>query len=249
MWNGGSGRPAGRTNWTFARAGAALLAVLLLATGRPAAADDITAADLAAEPFGPVAGDFVEGPILAKWQGVREAMAAEAAVLATCRTAPLLCPSPAARDLIALAERARGLTGLARAGEINRSINLDIRPTPDLDRHGIEDVWSSPLATLAAHAGDCEDYAIAKLAALREAGVPAADLRLVILREGLDDHAVAAVRIDGRWRVLDNRRLVMLEDSRFGRGRPLFVLSEDGVRRYPDEPQVVATLAVVQPYF
>jgi len=32
----------------------------------------------------------------------------------------------------------------------------------DLNAVPVEDLWSAPLATLAAGAGDCEDYAIAK---------------------------------------------------------------------------------------
>ena len=46
-----------------------------------------------------------------------------------------------------------------------------IRPMDDLEHHGQIDVWSSPLATLARGAGDCEDYAIAKFIALQRAGI------------------------------------------------------------------------------
>jgi predicted transglutaminase-like cysteine proteinase len=64
-------------------------------------------------------------------------------------------------------------------------------------------------------AGDCEDYAIAKFAALQEAGVSADDLRIVILRDDIrnEDHAVVAVRLDGKWLMLDNH-MVMVEDRR-----------------------------------
>src|ERR1700752_651257 len=84
--------------------------------------------------------------------------------------------------------------GLARLGEINRAFNLAIRPVSDRAQYGVEDYWASPLATLAAGAGDCEDYAIAKLVALRAAGLPADDLRLIIIREMTtgEDHAVLA---------------------------------------------------------
>ena len=53
---------------------------------------------------------------------------------------------------------------------INRDINMAIRPTSDLAQWGVTDRWSAPLATLASGRGDCEDYAIAKYVALREAG-------------------------------------------------------------------------------
>jgi len=256
MLNGNSARSSGRSPWTHARAGLLGLLGLAMLTA-PHAAIAASASDAltdnretAPEPFGPVAPELVLGPILDKWQGVRQAIAADAAVLEACRAEPLQCTAPAF-EMVALAERAKSLDGLARAGEINRSINLAVRPSADLDRHGIEDVWSSALTTLSSHAGDCEDYAIAKLVALREAGVEAGDLRLVILRDtaGQDDHAVAVVRIDGRWRVLDNRRLIMLDDRRLGRYRPLFMLSEAGVHRYLDEPQVLAAMTALNPTF
>ena len=43
----------------------------------------------------------------------------------------------------------------------------------DFTQHGEADRWSAPLATFATAKGDCEDYAIAKYVALREAGFPA----------------------------------------------------------------------------
>ena len=72
-----------------------------------------------------------------------------------------------------------------------------------------------PLLTLTTGSGDCEDYAIAKFVALRRAGIAPEDLRIVIMRDtiGGEDHAVAAVRLDGHWLTLDNRRMAMVEDA------------------------------------
>jgi len=78
---------------------------------------------------------------------------------------------------------AKAREGRARLGEINRAINLAIRPMSDLAQYGAIDVWSSPLVTFANGAGDCEDYAIAKFAALRHAGISPDDLRIVIMRD------------------------------------------------------------------
>jgi len=112
----------------------------------------------------------------------------------------------------------------------------------DLMQYHVEDLWSSPLATLAAGAGDCEDYAIAKFAALREAGVASDDLRLVIMRSTLsgEDHAIVAARLEGHWRSLDNRYLVILEDVQIRRYHPMFVIDEHEVRRFADAPIVKA---------
>ena len=86
------------------------------------------------------------------------------------------CVSPAALKFLDIVDAARLREGRARLGEINRAINLAIRPISDLAQHGQIDVWTSPLATLARGGGDCEDYAIAKFVALRRAGIAPDDL-------------------------------------------------------------------------
>jgi hypothetical protein len=85
---------------------------------------------------------------------------------------------------------------------------------------------------LAAGAGDCEDYAIAKYVALREAGMASDDVRLMIVRDNKlhQDHAVVAARLDGHWLLLDNRRMVMVEDVDARQYQPLFEIDDDGVR-------------------
>jgi hypothetical protein len=50
-----------------------------------------------------------------------------------------------------------------------------------------------------------------------------------------EGHAVAAVRLDGRWLILDNRRMAMVEDMAFRNYRPLFVIDQSGVMKYSDE--------------
>lgn len=89
-------------------------------------------------------------------------------------------------------------------------------------------------------AGDCEDYAIAKLVALRLAGIADDDLRIVVMRDTLsgDDHAVVATRLDGHWLMLDNRRMAMIEDSYTRNVRPLFVIDQHGVSQYVEAPLV-----------
>ena len=138
----------------------------------------------------------------------------------------------------AIVDTARTRDGRARLGEINRAINLAIRPMSDLAQYGEIDVWSSPLVTFAHGAGDCEDYAIAKFVALRQAGISPDDLRIVIMRDTIhgEDHAVAAARLDGQWLTLDNRRMAMVEDVYVRNYRPTFVIDYDGVKRYQDAP-------------
>jgi predicted transglutaminase-like cysteine proteinase len=191
--------------------------------------------DRADEPFGLSTSTVTMGAVLEKWLGVKREIDDEQLVLRICKENFASCQSQAALQFLAVVDSARGLEGRARLGEINRAINLKIRPMSDQALYGAEDVWSPPLATLAKGAGDCEDYAIAKFVALQEAGVSADDLRIVILRDDVreEDHAVVAARLDGNWLILDSRHFVMSEDQQVqDYYRPVFVIDHNGVKRY-----------------
>ena len=112
-----------------------------------------------------------------KWLGVQRRLDDEMVQLALCEGDRDGCVSPAALQFLDIVDAARLREGRARLGEINRAINLAIRPMSDLAQYGQIDVWTSPLATLARGGGDCEDYAIAKFVALRRAGIAADDLQ------------------------------------------------------------------------
>jgi len=191
-----------------------------------------------AEPFGLVASPLASGGLLQKWLGVQRRLDDELVQLALCDGDRDGCVSPAALQFLAIVDSARAREGRARLGEINRAINLAIKPVSDLAQYGEIDVWTSPLVTFARGAGDCEDYAIAKFVALRLAGVSPEDLRIVIMHDpfGGEDHAVAAAKLDGRWLTLDNRRMAMVEDIDVRDNRPTFLIGRDGVRRYEAPP-------------
>jgi predicted transglutaminase-like cysteine proteinase len=201
------------------------------------------ASDLAesAEPFGLFAARLSGGGLLTKWLGVQRRLEDEMVQLALCEGDRDGCVSSAALQFLAIIDAAKSRDGRARLGEINRAINLAIRPVSDLAQYGEIDVWSSPLATFARAAGDCEDYAIAKFVALRLAGLSPDDLRIVIMRDTIsgEDHAVAAARLDGRWLTLDNRRMAMVEDAQIRNYQPIFVIDRDGVKRYEEAPMPV----------
>jgi predicted transglutaminase-like cysteine proteinase len=150
-----------------------------------------------------------------KWRGIQARMSDDASALALCRAVPQAC-RPEEKLLSEIVETARVHEGRARIGHINRAINLAIRPVSDLRRFGVADEWVPPLDTLQAGAGDCEDYAILKLQALREAGFAAADLKLVIVRDSSTrtNHAVAAARLSSQWVVLDNRGFALVDLDR-----------------------------------
>jgi predicted transglutaminase-like cysteine proteinase len=190
------------------------------------------------EPFGLAAFALAGGGLRDKWLGVQHRLDDEMVQLALCEGDRDGCASTAALTFLDIVDAARLRDGRARLGEINRAINLAIRPAGDLARHGQLDVWTSPLATLARGGGDCEDYAIAKFVALRRAGIAADDVRIVIMHDTIhgENHAVAAARLGGRWLTLDNRRMAMVEDSDVRNFRPTFVIGQHGVMRYIDPP-------------
>jgi predicted transglutaminase-like cysteine proteinase len=191
-----------------------------------------------AEPFGLFASALSWGALREKWLDVERKLDDERVQLALCDGDRDRCASPAALQLLAIVDDGRAREGRARLGQINRAINLAIRPMSDLAQYGEVDVWSSPLVTFAHGAGDCEDYAIAKFVALRLAGISPDDLRIVIMRDTIrgEDHAVAAARLDGHWLMLDNLRMAMVEDGDVRNYRPMFVIDQYGAMRYDETP-------------
>jgi hypothetical protein len=178
-----------------------------------------------AEPFALAAMPLAAGSLHDKWLGLQRRFDDDMVQLALCDGDREACVSPAALRLLAIVDAARQREGRAKYGET--------------------DVWASPLTTFSRGAGDCEDYAIAKFAALRLAGIAADDLRILITRDAVrgEDHAVAAARLDGRWLTLDNRRMAMVEDADIRNYRPTFVMDRDGIRRYVPTP-LLAGIAV-----
>jgi predicted transglutaminase-like cysteine proteinase len=186
-----------------------------------------------AEPFGLGVLPVEAGGILAKWNGVEADIRADEEILGRCRDNAELCPGPA-KNFLAIVAEGRALTGRSRIGVINRAVNLAIAPMSDQAQWGVPDRWSSPLETFTTGRGDCEDYAIAKYVALTAAGVDAQDVKLVIVQDRAtgQDHAVVATRLDGKWLMLDNRRLRLVEDSETRDILPLFVLDDGGVKQF-----------------
>jgi len=85
---------------------------------------------------------------------------------------------------------------MATLKRVNAHVNRSIKPRND----GAADVWSA-----SATVGDCEDYVMAKRAALIRAGVPSSSLRIAYVktRRG-EGHAILVVKTNGKDLVLDN---------------------------------------------
>jgi predicted transglutaminase-like cysteine proteinase len=52
----------------------------------------------------------------------------------------------------------------------------------DIEQWGKEDYWATPLQTLVANGGDCEDFSIAKYFTLLEMGIPPERMRLTYVK-------------------------------------------------------------------
>ena len=232
---------------------ASLVAALACAIAWAGAATDLRAGPIAqpaglaatlvsTEPFGLGTSGLTAGMLNDKWQQLARRLDDDRVQIALCDGDREHCVSSAALRFIAVVDHGRAREGRAKLGEINRAVNLAIRPVSDLAQYGEEDVWSSPLVTFDRGAGDCEDYAIAKYLALREAGISARDLRIVILHDVLhhEDHAVAAARLDGHWLVLDNQRMAMIKDTDAKFVRPLYVIDDTGVAKYAEAPRLAS---------
>lgn len=98
----------------------------------------------------------------------------------------------------------------------------------DMEVWGVEDYWDTPREFIQ-KSGDCEDYAITKYYALRELGVPASEMRIVILMDTIRNlaHAVLVVFGDGTAYVLDNVSNVILTHDKLGHYKPQYSVNEE----------------------
>lgn len=85
--------------------------------------------------------------------------------------------------------------------EINDVVNNAIAPRTDSEIWGVEEYWSYPTNGY----GDCEDYALEKRRRLMNAGVPASNLLITVVRQpNGDGHAVLTINTARGDFILDN---------------------------------------------
>lgn len=117
--------------------------------------------------------------------------------------------------------------------QVNAYVN-QVRYRSDQRNWQRADFWAGP-EQFFDRGGDCEDYAIAKYVALRAIGVPAEQLRIVVVydRKTLADHALLAIAAPDGVKVLDSnhKRVIDWEESN-RRYSPYYALNEQGVWIY-----------------
>lgn len=115
----------------------------------------------------------------------------------------------------------------AQLRHVSASVNGLVAYRTDQQNHGRLDQWSTPNETLARLSGDCEDYAILKMAVLARLGVPLNAMEIVVVKDTSRRlfHAVLSVALDDRTLILDNMTDTVEADTEKRSYAPLFSLS------------------------
>lgn len=112
---------------------------------------------------------------------------------------------------------------------VNSGINQLIAYRKDKATYGKLDYWATPEETLNQRSGDCEDFAILKMAALLEAGVPATSMSLVVLQDKKRNffHAILSVSTSSGTFILDSLNNKVVKDSALPDYVPLYSFSTE----------------------
>lgn len=97
---------------------------------------------------------------------------------------------------------------------MNSAINRQIHYVSDLEDH-----WQTPDETSALGTGDCEDFAIYKMAALKQNGFDYGNMCLMLgeiaALSGNQPHAYVIVELNGEQRVLDSKFDQLIKPSEY----------------------------------
>lgn len=115
----------------------------------------------------------------------------------------------------------------AQLRHVSASVNRMVAYRTDRENHGRLDQWSTPNETLGRASGDCEDYAILKMAILSHLGVPLTAMEIVVVKDTSRRlfHAVLSVALHDRTVILDNMTDAVEADTEKRSYAPLFSLS------------------------
>ncbi|AZO05632.1 transglutaminase [Mesorhizobium sp. M2A.F.Ca.ET.037.01.1.1] len=170
--------------------------------------------------FGSVALSMRNFPVAARWAPVYKA------IVDCTAGSPCDHESPAFSEIIDIAA---GKGFRDKLSFVNSSINRLIAYRKDSAVYGKLDYWAKPSEILEHRAGDCEDFAILKMAALLRAGIPAQSMSLVVLQDRRRKffHAVLSVSTGSGAFILDSLGNAVLRDSDLPDYVPLYSFSTD----------------------
>lgn len=124
-------------------------------------------------------------------------------------------------------DRLQGRSMKAMVSGVNDLVNQK-RYIVDKRNWGQSDYWATPVEFLQ-RGGDCEDFAIAKYAALRSLGFPEERLRVAIVQDtqkGIP-HAVLIAYTDQGAYLLDNQVKTLINAEIKGRYRPIYSINRE----------------------
>ena len=182
--------------------------------------DPIQTAAIIPGVFGSVALSMRNFPVSARWAPVYKA-------IVDC-TADSACERKNSA-FAAIVNAARDKRFIDKLSFVNSSINRAISYKKDSVVYGKLDYWAKPAEILEHRAGDCEDFAILKMAALLHAGIPAQSMSLVVLQDRKRGffHAVLSVSTGSGVFILDSLSNVVSRDSDLPSYVPLYSFSTD----------------------
>jgi predicted transglutaminase-like cysteine proteinase len=178
-----------------------------------------------------------------KWAGMLQRwQEAEAAALSFC--VPGQNDHCMPREWLRLVALLRPLDLRTKLATVNTLINRYPYIPSEANWHEVNH-WETPFEFLA-RSGQCQDYAITKYLLLREAGVPDAQLRLVVLRDDRQgaDHAVLVAYVNGETLMLDNQLTDVVSTDRVPYYRPYYSINESGWWLHTPNPLSIATVAI-----
>ena len=169
--------------------------------------DPIQTAAIIPGVFGSVALSMRNFPVAARWAPVYKAIVG-------CSAGSACERESAAFTEIVTGARDKGFSD--KLAFVNMSINRLIAYRTDSVVYGKLDYWAKPSEILDRRAGDCEDFAILKMTALLDAGIPAQSMSLVVLQDRKRKffHAVLSVSTASGAFILDSLGNAVRRDSR-----------------------------------
>jgi predicted transglutaminase-like cysteine proteinase len=126
----------------------------------------------------------------------------------------------------------RNMSVMGKVTAVNDYVN-NFRYIEDQNNFGKSDYWASPTEFFA-RGGDCEDFAIAKYALLKQLGVSESQMRLAIVHDKIKNipHAVLIVYTDNGPMLLDNQMKTTKLASSVDRYKPIYSINAVGWWRH-----------------
>lgn len=119
-----------------------------------------------------------------------------------------------------------GLNSWAAISQMNKSVNGAYHYISDLTDH-----WQAPGETVSCHTGDCEDFAILKMATLKRAGFDYNNMAIMLgeiaALSGNRQHCYLIIELDGQQRVLDSLFDQLISPTEYINWQPKKVIIND----------------------